>query len=138
MCIEAIMVSERDGHHVRVSQFCQAIAHGDQVLLARQSHQVAMKDEQGGAAAKLSQRPVAPGVVDESCVADVFTLGDHEVVVSAAASRSRVSVQNAKAVCAGSPSPRSVAFRTLPEKPGAFQIDSEKSMSRRSGHQADT
>ncbi len=61
-----------------VTEFVEAVAHGDQVLLARQSHQVTMKDQQRGAARMVGESPPLASMIDQFDV--VQTLADLHAV----------------------------------------------------------
>ena len=66
----------RKGHRgdVSVAEPLELVAHGDQVLLAGQSHQVAMEDQYHRVPAMIRQHPGAPFVVERSEVLDRLAL----------------------------------------------------------------
>lgn len=67
---QAFLVCEGHGGDVSVAEAVELIAHGEQVLLAGQSHQMAMEDEHHGVSAMIRQRPGAAMVVERREILD--------------------------------------------------------------------
>lgn len=67
---QALRACEGHGGDVSVAEAVDLIAHGDQVFLAGQSHQVAMEDQHHGLTAMIGQRPGASFVVERREVVD--------------------------------------------------------------------
>jgi hypothetical protein len=65
--------SERHRSDARTVEFIEAVAHGNQVLLARKSHEMSVEDQQHGASPVLAERPGLPLVVREREVADLVS-----------------------------------------------------------------
>ena len=63
---------EGDGRDRCVTELVEAIAHGDQVLLARQSHEVTVEDQQRRTARLIGQPPGRTPVVDQLDVVESF------------------------------------------------------------------
>jgi hypothetical protein len=61
----------------------EVVAHGDHVLLARQSSEVAVQHEHERPAAVVAEPPGTAFVIDEGDVGEHITLADHATVVHA-------------------------------------------------------
>ena len=71
---QPLLVDEGHRGEVSVAESVELVAHGDQVLLAGQSHQVTVEDQQDMMAPVIGERPRPAFVVEGSEIVDRFTL----------------------------------------------------------------
>jgi hypothetical protein len=71
------LVGERDHHRERFAELFEMTAHGDHVLLARQSSKVSVQHQQQRSAPMVAEPPGGSLVIDERHIGNQIPLPDH-------------------------------------------------------------